>query len=64
MSSFKVPGDSLPHGRVSISIALYPFRLLEVPQGEYQIFFFPKNEAETESWICFLHLSEREKERN
>lgn len=45
-------GDSLPHGRVGISIALYPFRPLGIPYGEGQgqiYILFPKNKAETES---------------
>lgn len=35
-------GDTLPHGRVGISIALYPFKSLDIiyGEGQGQIFFF------------------------
>lgn len=60
-------GESLRHRRVAISIALYLFRPFEVPQGEGQcqtFILFPKNESKTENWICFFHLSKKERGEN
>lgn len=59
--------DSLPHGRVGISIAQYPFRPLGILYGENQgqtFILFLKNEAETKSWLCFFHLSKKKREGN
>lgn len=53
-------GDSLPHRRVAISIALYPFRPFSVCHDEgrcHILILFPQNEAKTQNLICFFHLS-------